>query len=146
MDWFSRVCVARNLAAARGAQTGRPGGVGTARRQNLTGHSSLTQGNSAGIRHTELTGDSMCGILVLVPSGSAFAGLTHSKATARGLGVRHRSSGGVCGFWRSVLSNAWKSERERSERRSGSRSIQSASLYPRSTACCSTAIALSEYT
>ncbi len=24
MDWFSRVCVARNLAAARGAQTGAP--------------------------------------------------------------------------------------------------------------------------
>ena len=30
MDWFSRVCVARNLAAPRGAQTGRQGGVGTA--------------------------------------------------------------------------------------------------------------------
>jgi hypothetical protein len=31
MDWSFRVCFARNLAVARGAQTGRPGGVGTAR-------------------------------------------------------------------------------------------------------------------
>ena len=30
MDWSSLVCLVRNLALARGAQTGRQGGEGTA--------------------------------------------------------------------------------------------------------------------
>jgi hypothetical protein len=59
MDWSSRVCFATNFTVTRGAQTGRLGGEGTAWTRSLTGRSSLNQGKSGGIQHTEMTGNSI---------------------------------------------------------------------------------------
>ena len=84
---------------------------------------------------------------LLVPSGSVFLLRPFIKAAAAAdppVKARQWPPEDALDVWRIVLSKAWKSARLRSELSSGSRSVQSASLHPRSTACRKTSIALSE--